>query len=99
MGVDPYTIKSEEELPNAVHKHQEFQNVYQTAYSEAFEDTNKLARILKKYFGESALQLPAWEMVEEQMRQITRKNRELHGIWESRNETVGEEAGGTIDLL
>lgn len=90
VGVDPHTIQSEEEFPSAVQRHQEFQKLYQTAYSEAFEETNKMAKTLKKYFGESALQLPAWTLLEEQIRQITRTNRELHSIWEARNETVSK---------
>uniref|UniRef100_A0A914I119 Triple functional domain protein n=1 Tax=Globodera rostochiensis TaxID=31243 RepID=A0A914I119_GLORO len=96
VGVDPHSIRSEDELPTAVQRHNEFQKLYQTAYSEAFEETNKLARVLRKYFGESALQLPAWELVEEQIRQITRTNRELHSIWEARNETIQIKASSTV---
>ncbi|KAL3119628.1 hypothetical protein niasHT_006714 [Heterodera trifolii] len=88
VGVDPNSIRSEDELSNAMHRHNEFQKMYQTAYSEAFEETSKLARVLKKYFGESVQQFPTWQLIEEQTRQITRTNRELHSIWAARNDKI-----------
>jgi hypothetical protein len=88
VGIDPNSIGPAINLEEASLKHKEFQKSYQNAYSEAYEEMNQLMKNLKKYFGESANQLPIYKMVQEQCQQIANTFKGIHCIWEARNMTI-----------
>lgn len=72
----------------AVQEHMDFQHAFQTGYSEAFSEINQLLRVMKKCFGDDIFQFSSFKRLQEQLQQITRINRQINGIWESRKETL-----------
>jgi len=76
------------DLENASKKHREFQKLYQGTYSEAYEEMNQLMKILKKYFGDSAAQLPIYRQIQEQCQLISNTLKGIHSIWEARDLTI-----------
>jgi hypothetical protein len=73
---------------SAAHEHNDFQHLFQTAYTEAFSEVNQLMRLMIKLFGDGITQVASYMHAQNLLQNVARANKQIHSIWESRKETL-----------
>lgn len=90
VGVNPSVIPegNHDFLTQALTEHNEFKQVFESAYSKAYSSATKLSKFMKKIFGASVGSFQSYKFLIERTQRIAHAERQLEGIWKSRQETI-----------